>query len=90
MYDASIEGLEGVSNWYGRLYTPDTVPASAYLLTTPMIHWCWLLSEKRTFPCVSKKGGILLANPQVPKFGCPRCLLWRQKSWGNFPKKKYS
>ena len=40
MYDASIEGLEGVSNWYGRLYTPDTVPASAYLLTTPMIHWC--------------------------------------------------
>ena len=33
---------------------------------------------------------ILLANPQVPKFVCPTCLLGRQKSWENFPKKKYS
>jgi hypothetical protein len=31
-----------------------------------------------------------LANPQVPKYVCPTCLLGRQKSWGNFPKKKYS
>jgi hypothetical protein len=31
-----------------------------------------------------------LANPQVPKFVCPTCLLGRQKSWENFPKKKYS
>jgi hypothetical protein len=33
---------------------------------------------------------ILLANPQVPKYVCPTCLLGRQKSWGNFPRKKYS
>jgi hypothetical protein len=24
---------------------------------------------------VSKTDPILLVNPQVPKFGCPRCLL---------------
>ena len=38
---------------------------------------------------VSKKGGILLANPQVPKFVYPTCLLGRQKSLGNLRKKKY-
>ena len=33
---------------------------------------------------------ILLANPKVLKFVDPICLLGRQKSWGNFRKKKYS
>jgi hypothetical protein len=34
--------------------------------------------------------GLLLANSKVPNSVCPICLLGRQKSWGNFPKKKYS
>src|SRR5436309_12757452 len=38
---------------------------------------------------VSKKGGILLANSEVPKFVYPTCLLGRQKSLGNLRKKKY-
>jgi hypothetical protein len=38
---------------------------------------------------VSKTLRILLANPEVPNFVYPTCLLGRQKSWGNFPKKKY-
>jgi hypothetical protein len=33
---------------------------------------------------------ILLANPKVLKFVYPTCLLGRQKSLGNFPKKKSS
>jgi hypothetical protein len=39
---------------------------------------------------VLQNEGILLANSKVPKFVCPICLLGRQKSWGIFPKKKYS
>ena len=38
---------------------------------------------------VSPNGGILLANPEVPKFVWPICLLRRQKSWENLCKKKY-
>jgi hypothetical protein len=38
---------------------------------------------------VLKKEGILLANSEVPKYVEPTCLLGRQKSWENFPKKKY-
>src|SRR5215813_14357618 len=37
---------------------------------------------------VSKNGGILLANPQVPTLVCPTCLLGRRNSLGNFPEKK--
>jgi len=37
-----------------------------------------------------KNERILLANPQVPKLVYPICLLGRQKSWENFPEKKYS
>jgi hypothetical protein len=37
---------------------------------------------------VCENDPILLATPKVPKFVCPTCLLGRQKSWGNFPKKK--
>jgi hypothetical protein len=37
-----------------------------------------------------KNAGILLANSKVPKLVHPTYLLGRQKSWGNFPKQKYS
>src|SRR5215208_5506322 len=33
---------------------------------------------------------LLLANSEVPKCVCSTCLLGRQKSWGNFRKKRYS
>jgi len=35
-------------------------------------------------------GRILLANPQVPKWVCPTCLLGRRKSLEISPEKKYS
>jgi hypothetical protein len=41
------------------------------------------------FSDVSKKGGILLANSELPKFVYPICLLGRQKSLENLHKKKY-
>jgi hypothetical protein len=36
------------------------------------------------------KARILLANPQVPKWVCPTCLLGRRKSLEISPEKKYS
>jgi hypothetical protein len=63
-------------------------------LAPPMIDMLMLVSPdmqaRINAVLVCKNKRILLANPQVPKYVCPTCLLGRQKSWGNFPKKKYS
>jgi hypothetical protein len=47
-------------------------------------------NQKNGKDMTEKTGRILLANSKVPKLVYPTCLLGRQKSGGNVPKKKYA